>query len=100
MCNTRCDAVCNALLGELYALHNMRCTMPGNNSWLDALRFVPICTVVGMEAVLRFPSFGELSDLGGPGPSLGRLYEEGNAYIHRHAQWRRGMAQTTHVQLC
>ena len=37
---------------------------PGNNSWLDALRFVPICTVVGMEAVLRFPSYGELSDTG------------------------------------
>jgi|NorSeaMetagenome_1021524.scaffolds.fasta_scaffold254924_1 hypothetical protein len=72
---------------------------PGNNSWLDALRFVPICTVVGMEAVLRFPSYGELSDMGGPGPSLGRLYEEGNAYIRRHAEWR-GMARTTHVRLC
>jgi len=71
----------------------------GNNSWLDALRFVPICTVVGMEAVLRFPSYGELSDMGGPGPSLGRLYEEGNAYIRRHAEWR-GMARTTHVRLC
>ena len=48
---------------------------------------MPICTVVGMEAVLRFPSYGELSDMGGPGPSLGRLYEEGNAYIRRHAEW-------------
>ena len=44
-------------------------------------------------------SYGELSDMGGPGPSLGRLYEEGNAYIRRHAEWR-GMARTTHVRLC
>ena len=73
--------------------------VPGNNSWLDALRCVPICTVVGMEAVLRVPSYGELSEMGGPGPSLGRLYEEGNAYIRRHAEWR-GMARTTHVRLC
>jgi hypothetical protein len=31
--------------------------------------------------VERFPSFGELSDYGGNGPSLGRLYAEGNGYV-------------------
>ena len=42
---------------------------------------------VGMKAVLRFPSFGELSELGGPGPSLDRLYAEGNKYIESNSSW-------------
>ena len=72
----------------------------GDNAWLDAMRFVPICTVdSGMEAVLRFPSFGELAELGGSGPSLGRLYAEGNEYIARTSAWR-GMARTNVVQVC
>ena len=61
----------------------------GNNSWLDAQLFVPICTIddAGMQTVMRFPSYGELADLGGPGPSLGMLYEEGNRYIEANASW-------------
>ena len=60
-----------------------------NNSWLDASLFVPICTVdeAGMRSVLAFPSFGELAELGGPGPSLGMLYQDGNAYIEANPKW-------------
>ena len=60
-----------------------------NNSWLDASLFVPICTVdaAGMRNVLAFPSFGELAELGGPGPSLGLLYQDGNAYIEANPKW-------------
>ena len=75
----------------------------GDNSWLDAMRFVPICEVdaAGMATVLRLPSFGELSDLvgGGSGPSLGMLYEEGNAYIARNPAWR-AMGRTATARLC
>ena len=73
----------------------------GNNSWLDPMLFVPICTIdaIGMEnSVLSFPSFGELADLGGPGPSLGLLYERGNAYIRANQSWA-SMAQATRVQV-
>ena len=41
----------------------------------------------GMDVVQAFPSFGELAELGGAGPSLGRLYEAGNSYISQHAAW-------------
>ena len=52
----------------------------------------------GMQAVRRFPSFGELADLGGPGPSLGLLYEFGNAYIEANASWARmGQVSQVHV---
>ena len=72
----------------------------GDNSWLDPLLFVPVCTIdaQGMQAVRRFPSFGELADLGGPGPSLGLLYEFGNAYIEANASWARmGQVSQVHV---
>jgi len=71
-----------------------------NNSWLDAKLFIPICQVEesGMAAVHRFPSFGEVADLGGPGPSLGLLYERGNAYIEENAAWRK-MAITAKVEV-
>jgi len=61
----------------------------GDNSWLDAQLFVPLCRIdaAGMASVLRLPSFGELAELGGPGPSLGRLYAEGNRYIESNASW-------------
>ena len=48
--------------------------------------------------MLRFPSYGEVADLGGPGPSLGRLYAEGNAYIRANASWA-SMAATTRVSV-
>jgi len=53
---------------------------------------------VGMANVERFPSFGELSDYGGNGPSLGRLYAEGNGYVRANASWDR-MARTATVTL-
>ena len=61
----------------------------GDNSRLDAMRFVPICTLDGasMATVLRLPSFGELADLGGPGPSLAELYAKGNTYIAANRSW-------------
>ena len=49
-----------------------------------------------MQTVRRFPSFGELADLGGPGPSLGLLYEFGNAYMAANRSWER-MAQVSQV---
>ena len=61
---------------------------------------MPVCTIdaQGMQAVRRFPSFGELADLGGPGPSLGLLYEFGNAYIEANASWARmGQVSQVHV---
>lgn len=73
----------------------------GDNSWLDKLLFVPICTVdtPSMERTVRaFPSFGELADMGGPGPSLGMLYELGNHYIEANKSWAT-MAQTTAVRM-
>ena len=61
---------------------------------------MPICTIdaSGMDTVLRFPSFGELADLGGTGPSLGLLYEHGNAYIKANASWA-SMAQASRVRV-
>ena len=41
--------------------------------------FVPVCTISPADmaaSVLRFPSFGEVEELGGPGPSLDALYAE------------------------
>jgi len=72
----------------------------GDNSWLDEQLFVPVCTVdeVGMQSVLRFPSFGEVADLGGPGPSLGLLYERGNPYIEANASWST-MAKSSTVEV-
>jgi cyclophilin family peptidyl-prolyl cis-trans isomerase len=54
-----------------------------NAGRLDPLLFVPICTIdeVGMRTVLAFPSYGEVAELNGTGPSLRRLYAEGNAYV-------------------
>jgi len=69
-----------------------------NGKLLDSRLFVPICQIddAGMQAVLRFPSFGELADLGGSGPSLGMLYERGNSYIRANASWV-SMALTSQV---
>jgi hypothetical protein len=73
-----------------------------SNQFLDDNLFVPICSVSreDMEAVvLRFPSLGEVAELGGDGPSLGRLYEEGNAYIESNPEWS-AMAKTGIVEVC
>ena len=71
-----------------------------DNRWLDRLGFVPICTVdkLGLRNIQRFPSYGELVDFGGPGPSLGRLYAEGNAYIEANPEWA-AMAKTSRVRV-
>ena len=52
------------------------------------------------NVVLQFPSFGEVSELGGNGPSLGKLYEEGNAYIESNEDWKKSMAVTRTVEVC
>jgi len=73
------------------------------NRRLDDNLFVPICEVDRSEmddVVLRFPSFGEVSELGGDGPSLGRLYEEGNPYIESNPDWKDSMALTGTVEVC
>ena len=72
----------------------------GNNSRLDALLFVPICTLTSssIDVALSFPSYGELEDLGGPGPSLARLYAEGNEYISSDPAYDL-MASTTSVSV-
>lgn len=74
-----------------------------NNQFLDSNLFVPICTISREDmqnVVLKFPSFGEVSELGGNGPSLGKLYEEGNAYIESNEEWKKSMAVTTTVEVC
>lgn len=73
----------------------------GDNSHLDRCLFVPFGQIdaAGMRAVLSFPSFGEVAELGGPGPSLGLLYERGNSYIRENAAWD-GMAITTTARVC
>lgn len=71
-----------------------------DNQRLDKHLFVPICTVEQMNTVLRFPSFGEVAELGGDGPSLGLLYEQGNAYIESNRDWNAKMAKVTRVTLC
>ena len=48
-------------------------------SYLDAMLFVPVCTIDPGDmarTVLQYPSFGEVEELGGPGPSLDALYAE------------------------
>eukprot|EP00932_Pfiesteria_piscicida_P013619 SRR837773.25217.p2 GENE.SRR837773.25217~~SRR837773.25217.p2 ORF type:complete len:136 (-),score=49.42 SRR837773.25217:104-481(-) len=72
----------------------------GDNSRLDANLFVPICEIdeAGMEVVLKFPSFGDLAEVGGDGPSLGMLYQDGNAYIRANASWDT-MAETRRVSV-
>lgn len=72
----------------------------GNNSHLDHLLFVPICRIddAGMRSVLAFPTYGEVAELGGPGPSLGLLYEKGNRYIRANASWD-DMALTRSVEI-
>ena len=75
----------------------------GNNHFLDSNVFVPICTISKAEmktVVMEFPSFGEVSELGGEGPSLGRLYEEGNSYIESNPDWKESMAVTGVVEVC
>ncbi|CAJ1968563.1 unnamed protein product [Cylindrotheca closterium] len=71
-----------------------------DNQRLDQHLFVPICTVEQMDTVVKFPSFGEVSDLGGPGPSLGLLYEQGNAYIESNSEWKSEMAKVERVTIC
>jgi len=72
----------------------------GDNSRLDDMLFVPVCTIdsAGMNNILSFPSFGEVEELGGPGPSLSKLYSEGNAYIEANSKWA-SMAQTSRVRV-
>eukprot|EP00980_Cylindrotheca_fusiformis_P001915 scaffold437_cov111-Cylindrotheca_fusiformis.AAC.13 len=72
----------------------------GDNSRLDKHLFIPICTIDKMDSVLKFRSFGEVSELGGPGPSLGKLYEEGNAYIESNETWASSMEKVESVRLC
>mmetsp|Transcript_22371 Transcript_22371/g.62310 ORF Transcript_22371/g.62310 Transcript_22371/m.62310 type:complete len:387 (+) Transcript_22371:74-1234(+) len=75
----------------------------GDNPWLDSHLFVPICTISrnDMESVvLDFPSFGEVEELGGTGPSLGHLYQDGNSYIESHPDWKASMAVTSTVSVC
>ena len=74
-----------------------------DNGFLDSNLFVPICTIEKheMEAVvLEFPSFGEVAELGGDGPSLGHLYEDGNDYIESNPDWKAAMAVTGIVEVC
>ena len=74
-----------------------------DNGFLDDNLFVPICTIEKheMEAVvLEFPSFGEVAELGGDGPSLGHLYEDGNDYIKSNPDWKASMAVTGIVEVC
>lgn len=75
----------------------------GNNQRLDKNLFVPICTISKEDmtnVVTKFPSFGEVSDLGGHGPSLGKLYELGNSYIESNEEWSTTMAKTGRVDIC
>jgi hypothetical protein len=76
-----------------------------DNSYLDQNLFVPICTITKADmeqVVLKFPSFGELSDFGGPpdAPSLGLLYELGNPYIESNPLWNATMAQSEQIMIC
>mmetsp|Transcript_5007 Transcript_5007/g.11270 ORF Transcript_5007/g.11270 Transcript_5007/m.11270 type:complete len:171 (+) Transcript_5007:3-515(+) len=75
----------------------------GNGPQLDASLFVPICTISETEmeeVVLGFPSFGEVAELGGTGPSLGMLYQDGNGYIESNREWNVSMAVTGTVSVC
>lgn len=72
----------------------------GDNARLDPLLFVPICAIdaLGMRTVLAFPSYGEVAELDGPGPSLRRLYAEGNAYVRSEPRFD-AMALTSRARL-
>ena len=73
----------------------------GNNSQLDAMLFVPVCTISPTdmaEVVLNFPSFGEVQELGGDGVSLEMLYSEGNGYIESNSSWD-SMAESSTVRI-
>lgn len=70
-----------------------------DNSRLDKHLFIPICTIENMELVTQFPSYGEVADLGGPGPSLGLRYEQGNKYIQGNEEWA-SMAKVERVIIC
>lgn len=70
----------------------------GDNGRLDKHLFVPICTIE--NTLLDFPSFGEVAELGGSGPSLGTLYEKGNSYIESNEEWKSSMAQVESVRVC
>ena len=62
----------------------------GNNSDLDAMLFVPLCTIstAEMEAVvMKFPSVGEVTELGGDGVSINELYAQGNTCIEDNSAW-------------
>ena len=61
----------------------------GDNTRLDPMLFVPICTIddSGMDNVVKFPSVGEMQELGGDGISLNELYEVGNSYIADNPNW-------------
>lgn len=74
----------------------------GNNQRLDENLFVPICTISKDDmnnVILKFPSFGEMAELGGDGPSLGMLYQDGNEYIESNEDWA-SMAITGGVEVC
>ena len=47
---------------------------------------------------MNFPTFGELAELGGPGPSLGKLYQFGNDYIQSNRAYD-GMAKSGRVEV-
>ena len=75
----------------------------GNNTRLDENLFIPICTISNYDmenVVLKFPSFGEVQELGGNGVSLGLLYEYGNSYIESNPIWNASMAMTSTVSVC
>lgn len=61
----------------------------GDNVRLDPMLFVPICTIddIGMANLKKFPSAGEITELGGTGVSLNKLYAEGNSYISTNPHW-------------
>ena len=73
----------------------------GNNSQLDGMLFIPLCTVSDddMEnVVMNFPSFGEVTELGGDGVSLDELYTQGNKYIENNPDWN-DMTKTNVVRI-
>lgn len=75
----------------------------GNNTDLDENLFIPICSISNYDmnnVILKFPSFGEVQELGGNGVSLGMLYEYGNSYIESNPIWNASMAITSTVSVC
>ena len=54
---------------------------------LDEMLFVPVCVIdpADMEStVLKYPSFGEVEELGGPGPSIDALYAQVSKLSSHH----------------